>query len=286
MSDAVENLLRNKNLYFSVSGKDYLIKCLNPKHEDNNPSCRVDKITGLTHCFSCGWKTNLFKHFGIFTDNTGVKVARLKTKIKDLRESLVDIEFPEDSIPYNQKHRNISSKTYKKFEAFHTSSVPELEDRIVFPIREVTGKVAMFIGRHVLSEAVPRYKIWPSGRPLPLFPSLLESSTNSIVLVEGMFDMLNLYDKGVHNAVCTFGTSGITDANAATKLLPYKVQGVSKIYVLFDGDKPGREAAAHLKPIIEECGFYVELIDLEDGMDPGMLPQDRITQLKEYIDGR
>ena len=47
----VEELLQEKNLDFKVSGRDYLVKCLNPEHEDTNPSMRIDNITGIFHCF-------------------------------------------------------------------------------------------------------------------------------------------------------------------------------------------------------------------------------------------
>ena len=43
----VEELLQEKNLNFKVSGRDLLVKCLNPEHEDSNPSMRIDNITGI-----------------------------------------------------------------------------------------------------------------------------------------------------------------------------------------------------------------------------------------------
>ncbi len=279
----VAKLLNEKGIPFTASGKDYLIKCLNPEHEDNNPSCRVDRITGLTHCFSCGWKRNIFKHFGIFTDTTSVKVAKLKQKLKDITESNVDVEFPPGSTPYTESFRGISPQTFKKFEAFHTNHVEKLADRIIFPIRAVTGKVVAFIGRHVLSNANPRYVVYPSGKPLPCFPSEIPNSTKSIVLVEGIFDMLNLYDKGLTNAVCVFGTSTISSDNISTKMLPYKVQGISKVFIMFDADDPGQEAAKKLKPLLETEGFEVENIELQEGTDPGELDKDSVASIKEYI---
>ena len=60
----VEELLQSKQVPFLPKGKDYVVSCLNPEHDDNNPSMRVDQITGIFHCFSCGYKGNLFVHFG------------------------------------------------------------------------------------------------------------------------------------------------------------------------------------------------------------------------------
>jgi DNA primase len=283
MSEAVANLLTANDIPFTVSGKDFLIKCLNPEHDDNNPSCRVDRLSGLTHCFSCGWKRNIFKHFGVFTNNSSVRVAKLKEKLKDLRESLIEVDMPDGSIPFNQVFRGISTTTLKHFGAFHNNRDEKLQDRIIFPIKDVTGKTAAFIGRHVLSDAKPRYLVFPSGRPLPLYPSKLDNKFKSIVLVEGIFDMLNLHDKGVHNAVCTFGTSTISEENADVRFLAYKAQGIEKVYIMYDGDTAGREAAKKLEPIIQGQGFKVEIIAMEDDTDPGELNQEHVEMIREYI---
>lgn len=93
--------------------------------------------------------------------------------------------------------------------------------------------------------------------------------------------MLNLYDKGLHNVSCVFGTDSLK-SSAAEKLLPFKVQGIQKIFILFDGDEAGRNAATELKPKIEEQGFIVEIINLEDGTDPGGFNQEYVDSLKEY----
>ena len=45
--------LEEKGIDYTLSGKDAVIQCLNPEHDDNNPSMRVDKLTGMFHCFSC-----------------------------------------------------------------------------------------------------------------------------------------------------------------------------------------------------------------------------------------
>lgn len=285
MSDAVASFLNTQNISFTSSGKDYVIKCLNPEHEDSNPSCRVDKLTGLTHCFSCGWRANIFKHFGVFTDNTSVKVAKLKKKIKDLRIASIELELPSDHTPFTQKHRNISTTTYRKFGAFITQEIEKLQDRVVFPIKDISGRTTSFLGRHILSDAKPRYEIYPSGVALNLYPLVMDKGTKSIVLVEGIFDMLNLYDKGVTNVVCTFGTQGITEHSVATKMLAFKVQGIEKVYILYDGDDAGHKAAVTIKPLLEDQGFVVDIIQMEDGMDPGALDQDSVDLIRNYIDG-
>ena len=55
----VEELLQSKHVPFMPKGKDYVVSCLSPEHDDSNPSMRIDQITGIFHCFSCGYKGNL-----------------------------------------------------------------------------------------------------------------------------------------------------------------------------------------------------------------------------------
>ena len=282
MSDPVLDIINKNNLAFTVSGRDYLIKCLNPEHEDSNPSFRVDKVTGVAHCFSCGFKTNIFKFYGVFTNPVPIKIVALKEKLSELKSFGQELELPAGYTPYTKQFRGISAKTLKYFGAFYTNTVEKLHDRIIFPIKDITGKTVVFVGRHTLSNGNPRYINYPSGVQIPVFPSHLPSGYSSMVLVEGMFDMLNLYDKGLENVVCCFGTNTLQN-NTKSKLLPFKAQGITHVYIMFDGDEAGQKAAKILKPLIEECGFIVEIIDLLDGVDPGELSQEDVDATSEYI---
>lgn len=282
MSDPVLDLLNSKNIPFSISGRDYLIKCLNPDHNDSNPSFRVDRVSGIAHCFSCGYKTNIFKYFGIFTNQIPIKIAKLKEKIQELKQMGTGLTEMAGSVPYTRTFRGISSNTLKHFGAFFTTQVEKMEDRIIFPIKGITGKTEVYVGRHVLSNGNPRYLNYPSGIPIPLFPASVPKGSRSMVLVEGLFDMLNLYDKGLDNAVVCFGTNTL-QKDTKQKLLPFRAQGVVKVYLMFDGDEAGSKAAKHLKPLIEAEGFEVEIIELDDGEDPGDLSIENVLSIKEYI---
>ena len=281
MSDPVLDLLKDKGVAFSISGKDYVTKCFNPEHNDSNPSFRIDRLTGIAHCFSCGFKTNIFKFYGLLTNNTSIRVAKLKEKLKALQVSTDGLDPLEGARPVTTIFRGISTQTLKYFGAFETAKVDKMEDRIIFPIKDVRNKTVCYVGRHTLSNGNPRYVNYPSGVTIPLFPTRFDEKHRNIVLVEGIFDMLNCYDKGLHNVVCTFGTSKLLN-EVPEKLLSFKVMGVEKIFVLYDGDTPGREAARKIKPLIEEAGFLCEIIDLPEGDDPGIISQDYIDSIKEY----
>jgi len=281
MNDPVLDLLKQKAVYFSISGKDYVTKCFNPEHADSNPSFRIDRVSGIAHCFSCGFKTNIFKFYGLLTNNTSIRVAKLKDKLKALQVSTEGLEPLDGARPVNSVFRGISTQTLKYFGAFETDRVDKMEDRIIFPVKDIRNKTVCYVGRHSLSNGNPRYVNYPSGVTIPLFPTRFSEKHKTIVLVEGIFDMLNCYDKGLHNVVCTFGTTKLL-TDVPEKLLSFKVMGIQKVFILYDGDTAGREAARKIKPLIEESGFMCEIIDLPEGDDPGIISQDYVDSIKEY----
>ena len=281
MSDPVLELLKDKGVFFSISGKDYVTKCFNPEHTDNTPSFRIDKATGIAHCFSCGFKTNIFKFYGLLTNNISIRVVKLKEKLKLLKESTNGLDELEGAKPITQPFRNISVQTLKHFKAFDTDRIDQMLDRIVFPITDVRDKTVCYVGRHTMSNGNPRYVNYPTGVSIPLFPAKFDEHYRTIILVEGIFDLLNCYDKGLKNVVCTFGTSKLLN-DTKEKLLSYKVMGIEKMFILYDGDQAGRDAANKIKPLIEEAGFIAEIIDLPEGQDPGIITQEDINSLIEY----
>lgn len=279
--DPVLDLLNKYEIPFKISGKDYVTKCLNPEHDDRNPSFRIDRATGVAHCFSCGFKVNIFKHFGVITNSNSIKIVKLKQKLKELNVSLNGVEFPHDKIPFNKNFRGISAQTLKQFGAFYTTA-GDLVDRVFFPISDIRNRVIAYVGRHTMSNGNPRYLNYPSGVTMPVYPERLSTSKKYIVLVEGIFDMLNLHDSGMDNAVCTFGTANLMK-DADIKLLPFKSQGITKIYLMFDGDDAGRQAMDKLEPILEEAGYIVDRINLPEDTDPGDLDNESILSIIEWM---
>ena len=276
----VDELLQEKRIDFKVSGQDYVVKCLNPDHEDNNPSMRIDSITGIFNCFSCGFKGNLFTHFGAAANFLEIKRQKLKTSIEEKRSASVGFEFPKGFQPYKGNWRGIQPETYKHFDAFmHHDS--QYNGRIVFPIRDITGKVVAFNGRHMTMTEIPKYLIYPPQAKLPLYPSSVTPIKGKVILVEGIFDMINLWDKGLQNAICCFGTKNIDKE----KLSILKMQGISGVDIMFDGDNPGQEAAEDLKVMSESVGLIPRNINLGQNIDPGGLAQAKVSSLRDRLYG-
>ena len=271
----VEELLKSRDVYFIPKGGDFLVSCLNPEHADRNPSMRIDQITGIFQCFSCEFKGNLFTYFGEKANQLQLRRELLKKKLKDKRSESIGLSFPKNSIAYTGTWREIKPETYKRFEAFQHSD-GDFIGRINFPIRDISGRIVAFNGRHT-TNGTPKYMISPAGARMPLFP-IVKPIQGCVILVEGIYDMINLHDKGLTNAVCTFGTKNINE----DKLRMLSIQGVDTVDIFFDGDDAGQTAAERVKIMCEEAELLTRNVCLK-GTDPGALKEAQVRKLKDKL---
>ena len=195
--------------------------------------------------------------------------------IHDKRAENIGLSFPTDYIPYIGNWRDISPKTYKKFEAFEHAG-QDYVSRINFPIRDISGKIVAFQGRHT-SGGTPKYKFSPSGVKLPLFPQV-SPRMGDIILVEGIYDVINLHDKGLTNVCCCFGTNNINE----DKLLMLSMKGATKIGIFFDGDEAGQKAAEVIKNMCEKIGLFTRNIYMKE-LDPGALNETQVKKLENRL---
>ncbi len=141
--------------------------------------------------------------------------------------------------------------------------------RVMFPIREVGGKVVAFGGRTMGDDAAKYLNsaespIYKKSRVLyGLFEAreALRQSQEAI-LVEGYFDLLRCFDVGVENVVATCGTA-LTEDQART-IRRY----AANVLVVFDGDAAGIRAALRSVGILCAAGLTVRAMALPDGLDP------------------
>lgn len=278
----VTELLNQRQIKYSEQGNDYLVACINPEHDDTNPSMRIDKITGLFHCFSCGFKGNLFREFGAEPNKTEIKIMELHKKIQKLISNS-SLEIPEDALLFDREYRGISADVYNEFGAFTSSSSKDLEDRLIFPISNISGDIKVFCGR-LFQDAKPKYKFHPRHVSPPLFPYTAKPINGQIIIVEGIFDVLNLYAKGLSNVVTAFGTDTLAKS-AKDKLSHFEILGTNKFWIMFDGDKAGRDAAKRLQHTMIKLGMNVDIIDLPDDMDPGDMNEADVNIIKTLLTG-
>lgn len=235
---------------------------------------RIDRILGVFHCFSCGYKGSLLQHYKIDYSASSMKREQLLKKISDLRTRGIGLEMPQDYIPYAGNYRGISPSTYSQFNAFKHHA-KQFNGRINFPITDVTGRIIGFQGRDELGVLDQKYQFHPSGIRVPLFPSNAVPINGRVLLVEGLFDMLNLWDKGLTNAICCFGTKGFTEE----KFNFLKISGVIGLDIFFDPDEAGRQGVQKIKDIVGT--FPVREINFKS--DPGELQQKTVDSLRKKL---
>lgn len=274
-----EDILKEQNIQYTTRGKSHIISCLSPKHDDEHPSMFVDKTTGLAHCFSCGKTLNIFNKFNKIVNSLTVKQQRILSMINALHVTKLDM--PKDATDIKKPFREVGIETFKHFNVF--TSYSRFEGRIVLPITNFKNDIVAFVGRYQYSKLDPKYLVYPSGHSLPLFPPATSIKSSSMILVEGMFDLLNLYDKGIDNAVTSFGLikpdkKDKFNNKLQERFMPYKIAGINTLYIMYDGDKRGRKAAHDLAEALEDF-ISVKYLAMEDGKDPGDLTKDEVDSL-------
>lgn len=278
--------LEDKNIEYKVSGQDIKVKCLNPDHEDSNPSLNIHKDTGQYNCWSCGFSgENILVFFNREQSAAYTKSLLLKNKIKDMIYESKGIELPESIYYIENDFRRIPKSLLQKYEAFTHEKYGE--GRIAFPIKDSLDKVIGVMARRKDSNVSPKYLVYPAQVALPIYP-FRKGST--LVLVEGIFDVLNLeaHDFSL-NTSAVFGTKNLTYKNVKEKLMPFIISGLHTVVVMLDKDKAGTAAAEYIKKVIEyktELRVVIANDVLPDNKDPGDLTVDEVKQVENELTRR
>ncbi|MFP6663682.1 MAG: DNA primase [Deltaproteobacteria bacterium] len=163
---------------------------------------------------------------------------------------------------------------------------PLFRDRLMFPIRDLSGRVIAFGGRLMGDVPGPKYinspesPIYHKGRHLygldAARPSVREKG--QILLVEGYMDAIALSQAGLQNAAGVLGTALTTDQLRLARRF------ADEIVVCFDGDLAGRRAALRAFPIcVDEVDLWPKVVFLPDGEDPDSLVRSGGTEAMEKL---
>lgn len=282
----VLELLDMKGIEYKDTGGDILIRCLNPEHNDSHPSLRIDRETGVFHCLSCGFGKGIPSIYHYFNEDLFKQSPRLITVRKRIKELLTQsnvLTIPDSALMFEEDFRGIKGSTFKKYFAFIQEE--EWPNRIVFPITDATGKIILFQGRRRQSNAPPKYLLKPKDISPPIFP--IRYNCPLLIIVEGMFDMLNLDDKGINNVSTCFGTQQFSNDNILDKFSNFILAGTKIVLILLDNDKAGNDAAEKLSRMIRNKTRLIPIVGnslLPEGKDPGELDQEEVTELAENIE--
>ena len=177
--------------------------------------------------------------------------------------------------------RGLSQETIIEFGVgFCTKGV--MKDHIAIPIHNVKGEVMAYAGRWPgePAEDIPKYKL-PKGfsksqEVFNLDRAIKEPTEQPIIIVEGFFDCMKLWQAGIKKVVALMGSSLCP---AQEDLIRRHTTSNSQIIIMFDEDEAGRkgrqDAAAKLS-----CFAYVRthVFDQED-MQPEHLTEEQLATL-------
>ena len=148
-------------------------------------------------------------------------------------------------------------------------------DRVMFPIRDVRGRVIAFGGR-IIEQGEPKYlnspetALFHKGRELYALYETRRARSNlkRLLVVEGYMDAVRLHQSGINYAVATLGTATTPEHFKRIFRL------VNEVVFAFDGDRAGRAAAwralQHALPEARE-GREIRFLFLPEGHDPDTL---------------
>lgn len=145
-------------------------------------------------------------------------------------------------------------------------------DRVLFPIKDASGRVIAFSGRILKkSPNEPKYLNSPETKLFNKRSVLFNfdlargpiRKQKSVVLFEGFMDVIAAYRSGIQNGVASMGTS-LTDEQI------YMLERVTDtLYVCYDSDMPGQKATDRaLKLLGGNSRLNLGVIQMPDGMDP------------------
>lgn len=143
--------------------------------------------------------------------------------------------------------------------------------RVMFPIHNLTGKIAAFAGRILGTETngpkylnSPESDIYQKSKTLfgLFFAKTAIRKEDECILVEGYTDVISLHQGGVENVVASSGTS----------LTPEQIRLIKRytdnILILYDGDAAGIKAALRGIELIVEQDCNVKIVLLPEKHDP------------------
>jgi DNA primase len=153
-----------------------------------------------------------------------------------------------------------------------------LRDRVIFPIRDVKGRVVGFGGRALNDEIKPKYINSPDSEVFhknQLLYGLYEGrkqKAHDWLMVEGYMDVIALQQYGVAGAVATLGTASNTEH--LNILFNQNDKKNNRITLAFDGDAAGQKAARRTLeialPLLND-GRELKFFVLPNNHDPDSL---------------
>ena len=184
-------------------------------------------------------------------------IGYAKDSFNDLRDHLLKKGYTQKEMMDAFLVRQNKGNTYDIF-----------RNRVIIPIINLSGEVIAFGGR-IIGDGEPKYL---NSSDTPIFNKRYNlfglnmlrgrNDIRSIILTEGYMDVISMYAAGITNAVASLGT-------ALTKEQARLIKRYSpNVFISYDGDMAGINAAYRAVDILEGEGLSVKVITIPNNMDP------------------
>lgn len=281
----LQELLTKRGIPFKKTNNPHeiLVSCTSGLHQDNNASLSFNLEKQIFNCWSCGFRGGTSKFLQSIGETTFVdfdskqpyKIKKLKAKLQAKIE-VDELKLPDDRRIYMDEFRGIEATTYREFNAFTTNELG-LTDYLCIPVYQ-HGKLKFIEGRLLRDlPSQPKYYRRPAKVVVTdvLFPLDKIKNTNYVILVEGIFDAINMWKIGYKNTLCIFGTTNFNKKKA--EILDN--MGITRVDIMMDSDASGEKAAEKIADILDSRNIYARIITLPKGVDPGELTKELAERL-------
>lgn len=321
---SVLELAQNRGINLRRQGADYVGLC--PFHDDHNPSLVISPKNNLWHCFGCNQGGSVidflmkldnisFRHavekltgvpeIALTSDNIDHQkllnrvtefyhqtLYRNPTALEYLAKRGIKDEEAIQTFKIGYANRTLSyaisdqiREDLKQAGIFRASGHEHFSGSIVIPILDEDGNTQEIYGRKILSnlrKGTPMHLYLP-GPHRGVWNLQAFKATKTIILCEALIDALTFWVNGFRNVTASFGVNGFTpDLEAACNNY-----AIEKVYLAYDNDPAGNNAALTLAAKLSKAGIDVYRINFPEGLDANAFAlkvEDPAKALAELID--
>lgn len=282
-----------------INNLKVLFTCLNPNHEDRNPSMGFTPKYNICKCFSCGAKYDLFDLIGIdynvdsFKDKLEIasnlypNVEIDVPKVYNVYSSDDDYKVIDFTNYYDRCSKQVNKTNYLSTRNIDSSLIEKYKigyddkrDMMVFPINK-----NCYFGRGVNSNI----KLKSKGTSYLWNEDLLKDYNNNLIYVtESIIDSLSL--ETINKDVKTVALNGLPNYKRLLKVIEennYK----GNLVLAFDNDRTGISYQEIVKNELEKLdihSFSITLISTIDGVkdlnEALMVDRERLEENFKYFD--
>jgi len=172
----------------------------------------------------------------------------------------------------------LTSKTLFTFEAGYWPLKGFLHNCIAVRVHNHAGEPLSYIGRRLDQNEVEKWGKWKFPRSFPKKNILYNyhrahqsmKETNTVILVEGPWDVMKVAQAGFKNVVAPLGAR-------ISQQQRELIRSIQRVIIMFDGDETGKMAAQIVSLMFRQS--TTEICRVPRGYDPAELPENQLQTL-------